>query len=431
MRVRLPSRLNPARALSHDARQIVLAQGLISLGYMGVSMLLRGLFILRLGYGTVYLGTYYATGALVFMAMGVPSGTLGQRWGTRKAMLAGGWLVCTGLLLLSATLYVPDPLRSLWPPLTQVVTVVGWSMFSVNCVPALMLVTSDQDRSSAYSLAGVFRGVGTLVGTLVGGVLPIVSAGLVGAVSRTQVDPQSAPPYAWGLLIGAALGLAALVPLTRVRGGLRPAKRDGSGPKRGAFPTALVAGLVGYVFLRHLGWATSQAYSGPYMDTDLRLPTPTIGLLTSIGQVAAIGATLVLPRLADRWGHGRVLLAATITQIASLALLASFPHWATVGLGLLGIQVSAAVWLPELQVFQMELVEEGWRGPAYGAMAMAMGSGFAVTSYLGGQLIAARGYDTVFALGAAVTVAATVLMAAFIRRAPGQNAESVPQQARS
>jgi len=416
MRVRYPEIHWPTRALSHDARQIILAQGLISVSYMGISILLRGLFILRLGYDSVYLGTYYATGALVFMLMGVPSGTLGQRWGTRRAMLLGGWLVCIGTFLLSVTLYLPAQLHDAWPPLTQVVTVVGWSMFSVNSVPALMLVTSDRDRSMAYSLAGVFRGVGTLIGTLTGGVLPSVTEWMASTIPGSPADGQSAPPYAWALMIGAGLGLTALVPLVRVRGGLRPSTTSITAMVRGPFPTALVVGLVGYVFLRHVGWATCQAYSGPYMDTDLRLSTPTIGLLTSIGQIAAIGATAILPRLADRWGHGRLLLGSTVLQIISLAPLAAFPHWSAVGLGLLGIQVSSAVWLPELQVFQMELVEEGWRGPAYGAMAMAMGSGFGVTSYLGGQLIATHGYNTVFALGTAATLLATALIGIVARR---------------
>jgi len=47
---------------------------------------------------------------------------------------------------------------------------------------------------------------------------------------------------------------------------------------------------------------------------------------------------------------------------------------------------------------------------------MAMGSGFGVTSYLGGQLIATHGYNTVFALGTAATLLATALIGIVARR---------------
>jgi predicted MFS family arabinose efflux permease len=178
----------------------------------------------------------------------------------------------------------------------------------------------------------------------------------------------------------------------------------------------LVIALIIYVLLRHMGWTTSQAYSVPYMDTDLHLSTPTIGLLTSIGQIAAIGATLLLPRMTKRWSHGRIVALSTMTQIVSLALMASFRHWSAAGLGLLGMQVSAGIWLPELQIFQMELVDEGWRGLAYGAIAMAMGLGFGTMSIFGGRLITARGYSELFMVGAVFSIVASGLMMLISRR---------------
>ena len=383
MNIRIPRRLPSPRDFSHDARQLIIVTGLISASYFGAFALLRGLFLLRLGYDPAYLGTYYAAGALTFMMMGVPSGALGQRFGTRATMLAGGCLTVVGMLLLPATARIPAAVRDLWPPLTQIITVAGWSMFSVNSVPALMLVTTDENRSAAYALTGVLRGIGSFIGTLIGGILPGLVAWLMIRPGASPIDPRSASPYAWALSISAISGLATIIPLARIRGGLRPSRREAQPVDRGPFPAALVIALIVYVFLRHMGWTTSQAYSGPYMDTDLHLPTPTIGLLTSIGQIAAIGATLLLPRMTKRWSHGRIVAFSTMMQIVSLAVMASFRHWSAAGLGLVGIQVSAGIWLPELQIFQMELVDEGWRGLAYGAVAMAMGLGFGSMSIFG------------------------------------------------
>ncbi|MCJ7549960.1 MAG: MFS transporter [Anaerolineae bacterium] len=410
MNIHIPRRLPSPRDFSHDARQLIIVTGLISASYFGAFALLRGLFLLRLGYDPAYLGTYYAAGALTFMLMGVPSGALGQRFGTRATMLAGGCLTVGGMFLLPVAARIPDAMRDLWPPLTQIITVAGWSMFSVNSVPALMLVTTDENRSAAYALTGVLRGIGSFTGTLIGGVLPGLVAWLLARHKASPIDPRSASPYAWGLFISAISGLATIIPLVRIRGGLRPTHTDTQPVDRGPFPAALVIALIVYVFLRHMGWTTSQAYSGPYMDTDLHLSTPTIGLLTSIGQIAAIGATLLLPRMTKRWSHGRIVALSTTIQIVSLALMASFRHWSAAGLGLLGIQVSAGIWLPELQIFQMELVDEGWRGLAYGAVAMAMGLGFGSMSIFGGRLITARGYSELFMVGAAFSIVASGLM---------------------
>ena len=420
MDTHIPRRLPSPRDFSHDARQLIVVTGLISASYFGAFALLRGLFLLRLGYDPAYLGTYYAAGALVFMMMGVPSGALGQRFGTRATMLAGGCLTIGGMLLLPVTARIPAAVRDLWPPLTQIITIAGWSMLSVNSVPALMLVTTDENRAAAYALTGVLRGIGSFAGTLIGGLLPDLTAWLGTRFAASPIDPQRARAYAWALAISAASGLASIIPLVRIRGGLRPTQTHARSVDRGPFPATLVIVVIVYVFLRHMGWTTSQAYSGPYMDADLHLTTPVIGLLTSIGQIAAIGATLSLPRMTKRWNHGRIVALSTMIQVVSLAFMASFRHWSAAGLGLLGIQVSAGIWLPELQIFQMELVDEEWRGMAYGATAMAMGLGFGSMSIFGGRLITARGYSELFIVGAVFSVVASVLMMSISRQNGGE-----------
>lgn len=410
MNTQIPIRLPTLRDYSHDARQIILVSGLIAVSYFGIVSLLRALYLLRLGFDESFLGTYYATGALTFMSMGVPSGALGQRLGTRRTMLIGSWLVVGGMLLLPLAAPAPAALATILPLLSQIVTTTGWSMFSVNSVPALMLVTSEANRASAYALTSVLRGIGTFLGTLLGGILPGLAARITTpgvAVETTLETPQ---PYAWALLIAALLGLTALLPLRRIRGGLRPTTAEAQPVARGPFPYALVVGLIAYVLTRHMGWTTCQAYCSPYLDTDLALSTSVIGALTSIGQIAAIGATLLLPWMIRRWSHGWILAATTATQIGSLALLALAPHWSAAALGLLGVQVSAGVWIPELQVFQMELVSEGWRGLAYGAVTMAMGLGFATMSFFGGRLITAQGYGPLFTIGAALSLLSTLIM---------------------
>jgi MFS family permease len=412
MNTRLPMRLPSLRDFGRDARLLIHISGWTAVSFFGVFSLLRTLYVLRLGYGPAYVGAYLSAGALTFMAMGVPSGMLGERFGTRRVMLVGGWIWMIGMALLSLTEVLPPPFRDLWPFVSQIVLTLGWSAIQVNTVPALMAVTQDFNRSSAYALTSALRGAGTFAGTLLGGALPGIFAFLFG-LDRTL---ESATPYGLALLLGSALGLLAIISLARIEGGAAAPSNRAAMLERGPFPFVPIGVMILYVYLRHTGWSTCQAFCNPYLDTELALPTSALGLLTSVGQVAAIGATLMIPRLAERWNHGWVIVGSTALLAASLAMLAFLPHWSTAGLGLLGVQVSAAVWLPALQVFQMELVTEGWRGLSYGAITMAMGLGYGSMSLIGGYVIEAQGYGTLFSTGLGLALAATVVMAAISLR---------------
>jgi MFS family permease len=390
---------------------LILVTGLIAISFFGVNILLKSLYVLRLGYGPEYVGAYLSSGAFIFMGMGVPSGALGSRFGTRRIMLIGAWLTVIGMGLLPATEIVPQGLRAAWPFVTQTITTAGWSMFNVNLVPALVVATTERNRSAAYALSSAVRGLGTFLGTLVGGMLP----GLFAKLLSTTLE--AAAPYGYALFVGAGLGLLAIAPLMRIQGGQAPSKDDEAASRRGPFPFLPVAAMVVYVYLRHAGWATCQAFCNPYMDEGLHLSTATIGLITSIGQIGAIGASLLLPRLTDRWNPGRMLIGTTLGVSVSLLLLVTVPNWVGAGLGRLGVLVFTAMWLPTLQLFQMELVTGAWRSVAYGALTMAMGMGFGSSSFAGGYLIAARGYRTHFLVGVVLTFVASLLMTSILQRA--------------
>lgn len=371
----------------------------------GIFLLLRSLYLLRLGFDPSFLGTYYATGALTFMAMGMPSGALGQRWGARRSMIAGGYLTVGGMALLPVTGLMPPRLRPIWPLVSQVTLTIGWSMLNVNIVPALRATVTDRQRDTAYALAGSLRGAGTFLGTLLGGLLPIIIAALSGYTAN------DAAPYGWSLLIGASTGLAAVLVLHELKydapsGYISTAHRDST-----PFPLLTITPIAFYVYLRHASWTVCQAYANPYLDAELHLSTAMIGALTSVGQAMAIPASLLIPRLTARRRHGWVLVGVTAAQAVSLALLATAAHWLPAGLGLVGIQITTAIWLPTIQIFQMDLVKTPWRTVAYGITTTAMGLGFGSMSFFGGHLILSRGYQALFWLGAALAVTACLLMA--------------------
>jgi len=397
------SELNP------DARLLIATSGMLSVSFLGIQMLLKVLYMLRLDFGTEYIGWFLAASSLAYMTMGLPSGALGARFGQRRTMIAGGLISALGTAMLPLSEYTPGVFRAAWPIFSQVAVTVGWSMFSVNMVPTLTTMASEQNRVHALSLNAVLQGAGTFAGTLVGGLLP-------GTFARLLGQSLDAPgPYRYALWVSGAVSGLAMMPLlfSRQTGAVATEARQ---ERSSSFPLWPIATIFLYVYVRHAGWATGRAFWNAYMDTELRLSAASIGLIASVGQALAILAPLLNPRLAARRSNGWIAMVATPGVAFSLVPMVLVSHWAAAGLSQLIYAVVSAVWLPALQAFQMERIDPEWRSIGYGAVAMAMGSGFSSTSIAGGYIVAAAGYRTLFALGIVLSLIATGIMWAILRQ---------------
>ena len=108
---------------------------------------------------------------------------------------------------------------------------------------------------------------------------------------------------------------------------------------------------------------------------------------------------------------------ATLGVALSLVPMALIPHWAAAGLSRLIFVVVSAVWLPACRPFRWSASIPEWRSIGYGAVAMAMGSGFGSTSIAGGYIVAAAGYRTLFALGIVLSLVAAGIMWGILRQA--------------
>jgi predicted MFS family arabinose efflux permease len=211
------------------------------------------------------------------------------------------------------------------------------------------------------------------------------------------------------LWLSVALGLFGLVPLAMIK----PAEAVAFGEEEragGPFPLLFVGLMVIHVYLSHAGWATCQAFCNAYLDTGLNLSAASIGLMVGAGQFMATLAPLLTPRLARRYSNGWTLTVTTLAIGLSLIPLALIPHWTAAGVGLFGTVALGAVWMPALQVFQMELVERRWRSLAYGIVSMSMGLSFGTVSLAGGYIAAEWGYDSLFLLGIGLNMAGAALM---------------------
>ena len=176
-----------------------------------------------------------------------------------------------------------------------------------------------------------------------------------------------------------------------------------------------IALAVAYVYLTRVGWTSCRAFGSAYMDSELRLSPSSIGLITGAGQFAAVLTPLLASRLTAHHREGWVLMATSLGTALGLLPMALIPHWAAVSLGNFSIYAMSGIWMPTIQIFQMEMVDDRWRSLAYGAVVMWMGLSFGSVSLAGGYIIAATGYRSVFLIGVALSAAGAALMLGMLR----------------
>jgi MFS family permease len=392
-----------------DVRRLHVVSALMSISFFGIQALLKLLYVLRLGYGPEYLGIFNSAGAFTYMLASLPAGILGGRIGLLPAMRLGGLLTVVGMFILPMTEMMPVGLQPLWPILSQMVTTTGWALFGINLVPAFMAATSDENRNDAYALNAALRGLGTLVGTVAGGILP----GLFAMFMAESLDQPG--PYRMGLWVSVLVGFIAFLFLLRIKplaASETAAVETGHNP----FPVWPVGLVVLHVYLVNAGWATCQSFCNAYLDTDLRLSPAMIGLISGVGQALAVVAPLLVPRLAARRGNGWVLMVTgSLTALVMLPLV-FIPHWTGASFGRSGVIALSALWMPALQVYQMETIQRHWRSLAYGVVSMAMGLSFGTVSLFGGYFAAQYGYPNLFLIGLVLCVAGAMVMWGILRR---------------
>jgi predicted MFS family arabinose efflux permease len=396
------------REFRRDTRLILISSAIFSVGLFGIQTLLKVLYILRLGYGLEYVGLFSAASALTYMTMSMPSGAIGTRFGLKPAMVFGGVLTTLGMLMLPMTEIMPAWARDAWPIASQIAVMGGWSLISINMVPALMAATTSRTRDDAYALSSMLRSAGTFFGTVVGGMLPMIFVFLLGGTT------DSPAPYRWSLLLATGFGFAGMIPLLRLRIERTEGVSVGT-EAHGAFPLVLVAVAALHTMLTNAAFATCQSFCNAYMDTDLGLSTASIGILVAVGQFVAILAPVAMPFFGERRSHAWTLMMVSALSALVFVPLALIPAWWSAGFGSMSLLALSALWMPALQVFQMTVIEQHWRSLAYGAVSTAMGFSFGTMSLAGGFVAAGMGYSAVFLLGGMTAAGGAVVMWALRR----------------
>ena len=400
-------------AFHADVYKYLFAMGIVGFSYFGFVSVLLNLYLLRLGYGTDFIGLVNGGIAFAFAASSLPAGALGARLGMRRTAAIGMALLTVGMTLVPvAGSILTGGARDVGMIAMRVLSGVGFAFYLVNAYPYLVAATGPKERTYAFAIMTGLPPLTGFAGSLLSGVLPGWIAPLLG------MDLTRPEPFAVALIFAGVI-LLPTVPAVARAGDREPAqRRPPRAERRRATDSERAAQSALYLLifllaftglLRSVGEGAARTFFNVYLELDLAASPARIGLLLAVGQVAAGPAALVAPALAARVGKVPVIVVTGLCTAAGMLILATVPHWAAAGLGFTLVVGLRAITQSVSAVIHMEIVPASWRTVTSGVVAMAMGLGFMSISFGGGFLIPALGFPGFFLLGTAITAASALI----------------------
>ena len=404
--------LSPIRAFNSQARLFFAV--IVGLTFVadGLVSVLLNLYLLRLDYGTEFIGLVNAVGLLTFGLAALPAGILGSRMSTTALMKFGAFLCLFGGALLPMAEWLPPGWREFGLVIPPALMFGGFAFFFVNGAPYLINVVDEAYKHQAFALKAAHWSLAGFFGSLAGGILPGAIAGMNG---WTLADPQ--PFRITFALATVVLALSAALSL-RIRPlppkpKRRPqeeARDQIAGGKGLAWSILMLIVIMTVIRLFQVaGSATAMVYFNVYMDQQLAVSTALIGAMAAIGRLTGVPTALLTPALVQRWGNIRVVIGSSLVATLCLIPMALVEHWLAASFGYIGAISMMSVRYTAFIVYILDLVPRSWQALMAGTGEAAAGLSFAMMALGGGLLLTAFTFRDLFLLGALISFIGTAL----------------------
>ncbi len=369
----------------------------------GVYNVLLNLFMLRLGYGTEFIGLVNAVGLLTFAGVSLPAGILGSRFSTTLLMKLGAVICVFGGLLLPQAEPLPPGIREVWLVAFYALMLTGFALFFVNGAPYLLNVVDTAYKHRAFALKTAGWALAGFAGSLVGGILPGM---LASPLSATLSEPA---PYRLTLTLASAVMALSALFMLRIQP-LKPIAEPAANAQPGetkraaSTVTGSLIALIGVMTIIRLfqvsGTATALVYFNVYMDQHLAVSTAMIGAIAAIGRLTGVPTALLTPAFIERWGIARVVLWSSLLTSLCLLPMALVEHWLAAALSFIGALALSSVRYASFVVYILDLVPKSQQSIMAGSGEMAAGLSFAMMALGGGLLLSIFAFRDLFMLGA-------------------------------
>ncbi len=382
----------------------------------GISAVLLNLYLLRLGYGTEFIGTINSAGLFVFALVSLPIGAV-QRYSSRQMLQMGQLLSLIGILGIPLAYYFGEGQAALLIA-SRILAMIGLSAYFVHQIPFAMEITKPAWHNKALSITMAVFSLSAFLGSWFGGLLPQFFGNLLN-LPLTDARPYQMPMFFASIIILPAILAIHLIPNKLPQ---MDSNDDSSPESSNAITTHWreLAGLVAIILVVRMfqtgGVGVVNTFSNVYFDDALGVPTSQIGFISGLGRLLGVPMSLIIPWLITRYGNFKLVHISLGLIVIFILPMALIPFWPVAAIALISINSMGSLRYLSFVGFTMALVSDKQRSLMSGAGEMAIGGGFAISSFVGGYLIAWFGYRELFLYGAGMTVIGAVAFWLIFRR---------------
>ncbi|MEM8857562.1 MAG: MFS transporter [Chloroflexota bacterium] len=414
---RIASFWNQARSAPRNIKYFMFTVLAYGIAVEGISAVLLNLYLLRLGYGTEFIGTLNSAGLLIFAIVSLPIGAV-QRFTSRQMMVIGLILSVVGNIGLPlAPFMAVDP--SFWLIAFRIIGMIGLSCYFVHQMPFSMEITSPEWHNRIMSATMATFSLAAFLGSWVGGLLPEYFSQLL----ATSIDDPW--PFQVAMLISTALVIPAIFVSMAIAETPSVEEDEIGSPAAKTSTWQAIRPIMGLVVviiiiraIQTSGVGVVLTFSNVYFDDGLGVSTGRIGFISGFGRLIGVPLSLTIPWMMDRFGSYRFVYLGLGAIAVLMIPLALIQYWPIAAVSLIAINSMSGWRYLSFLTFSMAQVSEKQRSLMSGAGEMAIGIGFSTASFVGGYLIAWFGYRELFLYGSAMTMLGMILFwVAFRKRA--------------
>lgn len=389
------------RGFSRNARLLILRSPFSGLS-ASLIRLLFNLYLLAVGFDTLFVAKFAAINWTCHGLSVIPSGILSDLFGRRRVFL----ISYTGnLLATTAIIFVTDPT---WLLVLAALIGLFEGGHAIVGPPFMVEQSRPDERVHLFSLNGGIQVGAASLGNLAAGMLPLLFASLF------EIGPESAWARRAALMCALPVMVCSMVPIYLIREEWKPIDirrwvRDIENYGRIGM-LALTEALIG------LALGFSAPFFNVFFEQHLNASTAQIGLIFAIGSIFTAVATLFIPLLVQRLGRVRTVTFVKLLGIPALILLGMSHDLVWAGalyvLAILfigGPYPNKGISDPIYTLFAMEVVKERERGTTNGIMHAFVEFPMGIGAALAGPFMAAGDWQTPYTVGGVILAMAFFL----------------------
>lgn len=359
----------------------ILAHSFIYGFALSIADILFNFYLVSQGYTINDVGLLSMVSRAAGMVMGLPIGWLIDRFGPQRAMIGGVIGYALGWAALLQAPALP------WLIAAQFVVGACYLLAATAVTPLLALVTTEEQRPLVFGMNASATLIVGLLGSAVGGVLPM------GAALMMAVEPQSTVAYRVALTTVIGLSIVALWPvlvqLPAVAEIRATGEEESVGSRRLSWFMLLWMALPS--FLLGVGGGAILPFQNLFFRDQFGLSDAGVGLALSLASLGAgVGALLGAP-VVRRIGlqRGAALLRLGTTP-AMLLMLTPWLPLAIIGFFARGFFIAASY--PMNDALVMGATPTTQRGLAMSLMSLLWAGGWAISAVIWGWVTPIFGY---------------------------------------